>query len=170
MTMTSSNYTDSFITVGANVIGLNFGLVAGETYTLVSEHNGLAMDNGNTTTNGSPVIQWPVNTPETITQQWMLTSVNGNCSIVNQKSGDALDNSSSSQSGFGLTQWGPNSGIQQQWTITSVGNGLYKVISAQSGLALDDDNIAPGTESTNTQVVQYTPNGNPTQQWKLTKQ
>jgi polygalacturonase len=169
-TMTSSNYTDSFITVGANVSGLNFGLVSGGVYTFVSEHNELAMDNGNATANGSPVIQWPVNTPETTTQQWKLTSLNGNYTIVSQKSGDALDNSSSSQSGFGLTQWGPNSGIQQQWAITSVGNGNYKVISAQSGDALDDDNIPPGTETSNTQVVQFTPNGGSTQQWKLTKQ
>jgi hypothetical protein len=51
-----------------------------------------------------------------------------------------------------------------------VGSGLYKVISAQSGDALDDDNIPAGTQSTSSQVVQFTPNGNDTQQWKLTKQ
>ncbi len=169
-TMTSSNYT-SKIAVGPNVSGLNFGLVSGATYVFTSKHNGLAMDNGNTTTCNTPVIQWPVNVPETASQQWTLNSTNGNTyTLVNQKSGCALDNSSSSQSGAGLVQFGLNSQVQQQWTITSVGGGYYKVISAQSGLALDDDNIHSGTQSTSTQVVQFTPNGSGTQQWELTKQ
>ena len=169
-TMNSSNYTDSFITVGSNVTGLNFGLVAGGIYTFVSQHNSLAMDSGNSTVSGSPVIQWPVNSPETTTQQWELTSVSGNTyRLVNQQNGYSLSTANSNTSGAGLIQ---SSGTQtdKEWTITSVGNGYYKVISAQSGDALDDDNIASGTKSTNTQVVQFTPNGNTTQKWQLTKQ
>lgn len=169
-TMTSSNYTDSFITVGANVTGLNFGLVAGGIYTFVSEHNSLAMDSGNSTVSGSPVIEWPVNTPETKTQQWKLTSVSGSTYILtNQQNGYNLSTANSTTSGAGLIQ---SSGTEadKSWTISSVGSGLYKVISALSGDALDDDDIPPGTESTSSQVVQFTPNGNTTQQWKLTKQ
>jgi polygalacturonase len=169
-TMTSSNYS-SKIAVGSNISGLNFGLVSGGAYVLVSKHNRLALDNGNVTTSNNPVIQWPVDAPETAAQQWTLTSVSGNTyTIVSNKSGDALDNSSSNVSGEGLIQWTPNGGIQQQWTITSLGNGQYKILSAQSGDALDDNDIAPGTKSKNTQVVQFTPNGNDTQQWSLTKQ
>lgn len=56
-TMTSSN-ASSKITVGSNVSDLNYGLVSGGIYTLASQHNDLAMDNGNTTANNSPVIQW----------------------------------------------------------------------------------------------------------------
>jgi polygalacturonase len=169
-TLTSSNYTDSFLSVGANVTGLNFGLVSGGIYIFVSEHNELAMDSGNSTVSGSPVIQWPVNTPETTTQLWKLTSVSGNTyTLVNQQNGYALSNADSITSGAGLIQ---SSGTEtdKDWTITSLGSGNYKMISAQSGLALDDDNILPGTQSINTQVVQFTPNGNTTQQWKLTKQ
>ena len=169
-TMTSSNYTNSFITVGSNVTGLNFGLVSGGIYTFVSQHNGLAMDSGNSTTSGSPVIQWPANSPETTTQQWKLNVVNGSTyTLVNQQNGYSLSTANSNTSGAGLIQ---SSGTEsdKDWTITSTGSGYYKVISAQSALALDDDNIAPGTQSTNSQVVQYTPNGGSTQQWKLTKQ
>ena len=152
-------------------MGFYFGLGSGAIYSFVSEHNGLAMDNGNTTANNSPVIQWPMNLPETSSQQWKVTAVSGNTyNIVNQKSGLALDNQNSSTSGFGLIQSTLSGQSHYQWTITSTGNGFYKVTSAQSDLALDDDNIAPGTKSTNTQVVQYTPNGGDTQQWKLTKQ
>ena len=168
-TMTSSNYS-SKIDVGANVSGLNFGLVSGGLYTFVSQHNGLAMDSGNSTASGSPVIQWTVNSPETTTQQWKLTSVSGNTyTLVNLQNGYALSTANSTASGAGLIQ---SSGTQtdKDWIITSTGSGYYKVISAQSGDALDDDNIAPGTKSTNTQVVQFTPNGGSTQQWKLTKQ
>lgn len=63
-----------------------------------------------------------------------------------------------------------NSQIQQQWAITSAGNGWYKITNAQSGLALDDANVPANTQSTDTQVLQWTPNGNDTQLWRLTKQ
>ena len=169
-TMTSSNYSAK-IDVGSNVSGLNFGLVSGAIYSFVSEHNGLAMDNGNVTANNSPVIQWPMNLPETNSQQWQVTSVNGDTyNVVNQKSGFALNNQNSAMSGFGLIASTLTGQAQYQWTITSTGDGDYKVISAQSGEALDDDNIAPGIKSTDTPVVQYKQNGNTTQQWKLTKQ
>ncbi|MDW5267429.1 MULTISPECIES: RICIN domain-containing protein [Acidobacteriaceae] len=169
-TITSSNYS-SKIDVGTNVSGLNFGLVSGGIYSFASQHNDLAMDNGNVTTCDNPVIQWPINLPETSSQKWQLTSVGTNIyTIVSQKSGCALDNSSSNLSPFGLLQSTLNGQIQQKWTITNLGNDYYKVISTQSGEALDDDNVPPNTESTNTQVVQFTPNGNSTQQWKLTMQ
>ena len=129
------------------------------------------MDNGNVTANNSPVIQWPMNLPVTSSQQWQVTSVNGNTyNIVSQKSGLALDNQNSAMSGFGLIESTLTGQSHYQWTITSTGNGYYKVISVPSDDALDDDNIAPGTKNTNTQVVQFTPNGGATQQWKLTKQ
>ena len=169
-TLTSSNYS-SKIDVGANVSGLNFGLVSGGTYTLISQHNGLALDNGDTKTGKKPVIQRPANLPETASQQWKLTSVSGDTyTIISQQSSDALDNANSTKSGFGLLQCTLSGHTRQQWTITSVGDGLYKIISLKSGDALDDNNIPPGTKSTKTQVVQFTPNGNDTQQWKLTKQ
>ena len=169
-TMTSSNY-QSKIDVGSNVSDLHFGLVSGGIYTFVSLANGLAMDNGDVTANGDPVIQWPIDDPETTAQQWKLTSVNGNTyTIVSQKSGDALDNAGSDKSPAGLIQGSPNNATSEQWTITSLGNGLYKVSNVQSGKALDDDDVAVGTKSTDTQVVQFTPNNNDTQKWMLTKQ
>ena len=167
--ITSSN-ASSKITVGSNVSNLQYGLVAGGIYSFVSEHNELAMDSGNSTTSGSPVIQWPMNLPETTTQQWKITSVSGSTyTLTNQQNGYNLSTANATNSGAGLIQ---SSGTQtdKEWTITSTGGGFYKVISAQSALALDDDNIPAGTQSTNTQVVQYTPNGGSTQQWKLTKQ
>ncbi|WP_260735508.1 RICIN domain-containing protein [Tunturiibacter lichenicola] len=167
--ITSSN-ASSKITVGANVSNLQYGLVSGGIYTFVSRHNSLAMDSGNSTVAGSPVIQWPVNSPETTTQQWKLTSVSGNTyMLVNQQNGYALSTANSTASGAGLIQ-SPGTQTDKDWTISSVGSGYYKVISAQSGDALDDDNIPAGTQSTSSQVVQFTPNGNDTQQWKLTKQ
>jgi polygalacturonase len=167
--ITSSN-ASSKLTVGSNVSSLNYGLVSGGIYTFVSQHNGLAMDSGNSTVAGSPVIQWPINSPETTTQQWKLTSVSGNTyTLVNQQNGYSLSTANSTTSGAGLIQ-SPGTQTDKDWTISSVGSGYYKVISAQSGDALDDDNIPAGTQSNSSQVVQFTPNGNDTQQWKLTKQ
>ena len=169
-TLTDSNYT-SKIDVGNNVSGLNFGLVSGGVYTFVSQHNGLAMDNGDATAANSPVIQGPVNVPETASQQWKLTSVNGDTyTIVSEKSGDALDNASSTTPLTGILQYGLTGHTHQQWTITSLGDGLYRIVDVQSGESLDDDDVPPGTTSTDTRLVQNIPNSNTTQQWKLTKQ
>lgn len=168
-TITSGNAA-SKITIGPNVSGMKYGLVSGAVYSLVSQHNALALDNGNFTTSNHPVIQWTLNSPATASQQWKLAAVGGNYTIASQKSGAALDNSSSTTSGSGIIQWTLNSQIQQQWAITSAGNGWYKITSAQSGLALDDANIPPNTQSTSSQVLQWTPNGGDTQLWKLTKQ
>jgi polygalacturonase len=167
--ITSSN-ASSKITVGSNVSGLNYGLVSGGIYTLASQHNGLAMDSGNSTVSGSPVIQWPTNLPETTTQQWKLTTVSGNTyTLTNQQNGYNLSTGGSTTSGAGLIQ-SSGGGTDKGWAISSTGGGFYKAISATSALALDDDNIASGTQSTSSQVVQYTPNGGSTQQWTLTKQ
>ncbi len=165
-TAITSSTASSKITVGSNVSGLSYGLVSGGIYNLVSEYNGLAMDNGNTTTNGAPVLQGTPNGGNT--QSWQLTSVgSGVYTIISQMSGHALDNSSSGVSGFGMEQWGPNGGTQQKWQITSIGSGNYKVVSAQSGLYLDDDH----TTTSGSQLVQFTNNGGgSTQQWILTKE
>ncbi len=169
-TMTSSNYS-SKIKVGSNVSDLSFGLVSGGIYSLVSEHNNLAMDNGDVTTANSPVVQWPIDTPETTSQQWKLNAVSDNTfTLVSQKSGYAVDNASSNKPLSGIVQSTLTGNTNQQWTITSLGSGFYKVLNVQSGEALDDDDVAPGTKSTLTQLVQDTPNGKSTQQWKLTKQ
>ncbi len=167
--ITSSN-ASSKITVGSNVSGLTYGLVSGGIYTLVSQHNALAMDSGNTTANNSPVIQWPTSLPEGTTQQWKLSTVSGNTyMLTNQQSGNSLSTAGSTTSGAGLVE-STGGGSTKGWTITSVGGGFYKLISATSALAVDDDNVAPGTQSTNSQIVQFTPNGGSTQKWTLTKQ
>ncbi len=101
-TLTDSNYT-SKIDVGNNVSGLNFGLVSGGVYTFVSQHNRLAVDDGDVTATNSPVIEWPVNVPETTSQQWKLSSVSADTyTIVSEKSENALGNASSTTSLSGL--------------------------------------------------------------------
>ena len=170
-TTITGNNASSKIAVGPNVNGLNYGLVSGGLYTLVSAHNDLALDNGNVAASDVPVIQWPVNLPGTTSQRWALAAVSGSTyTITSARSGSALDDSGSPRSPFGLIQFAPNGQIQQQWTITSLGNGRYAVTSAHSGRVLDDNDVAPGTRGIDTQVVQKTPNGSTMQQWMLTKQ
>ena len=169
-TLTSSNYS-SKIDVGPNVSGLNFGLVSGGSYTFVNRRTGQALDSGNVTARNTPVNLRPVNLPETTSQQWKLISVSGDTyTIVSQKTGEALENANSQKPGVALRQSAPSGETRQQWAITSIADDLYKIINVKSGDAAEAGSAGPGAKSANTQVVQATPTGNATQQWKLTKQ
>ncbi len=163
--ISSSNYT-SKITIGSNTSNVTFA--TGGVYTLVNQHSGKALDNGNsvsTDANGKPVNQWTVN--NTTPQKWTITAVgNGSYKLISSKSGRALDNGNSTTPGAGMVQWDDNGGSTQQWKIGGAANDCVKLTSVKSNQVLDDNNST--TEGS--QVVQWTDNAGPQQQWKLNKQ
>ena len=59
--------------------------------------------------------------------------------------------------------WDANSNDTQKWVIEPVG-GYYKIINAQTGLALD---VKGGIAASGTQVQQYTYNGTSAQMWQF---
>lgn len=66
-----------------------------------------------------------------------------------------------------MEQWEFDGGAYQKWTLTSLNNGYYKIISAQSGKALT---VAEGDISTtNVSLVQESYSGANRQQWKITQ-
>src|SRR5882762_8450542 len=55
--------------------------------------------------------------------------------------GLALDNEGSTSVGNPVWQWSPQNGnTNQEWEITSLGNGYYNLVCVKSGMALDNDN------------------------------
>jgi hypothetical protein len=137
---------------------------SGSTYHLICKTSGMALDNGGSTSNGTPVKQWTdVTTPN---QEWKLMGIgNGYYNLICQRSGLALDNSGSTSNGNYERQFTPQSGnSNQMWQLVSVGNGLYQLICATGGMALDNR----GSHSIGSAVGQWTPvAGSTNQQWSF---
>ncbi|MEV4560709.1 alpha-L-fucosidase [Kitasatospora sp. NPDC049285] len=139
-------------------------VVADGVYQLVCARSGKALDNGNTATAGSQVMQWTVNGGSP--QQWRLTALEaGRYKLVSQRSGLALDNGGSSGAGSALTQQPDNGSNQQQWSIVALGGGVYQLTDRAGGMALDNGN---GTADGQT-AIQWTVNWGSQQQWSLVK-
>ncbi len=137
---------------------------SGSIYHLICKTSGMALDNGGSTSNGTPLKQWTDVT--TSNQEWKLVSIgNGYYNLICQRSGLALDNSGSASNGNYERQYTPQSGnSNQMWQLVSVGNGLYQLICKTGGVALDNR----GSTSIGTAVGQWTPVATTTnQRWSF---
>jgi lysophospholipase L1-like esterase len=82
--------------------------------------------------------------------------------IVNKQTGLAIDNAGAPGQGAGVIQWGVNGGPPQRWTFTQNADTSWNIVSADSGLSLDD----PAFSTTNgTQLEQWGSNGGANQKW-----
>ncbi|MHC3475655.1 RICIN domain-containing protein, partial [Streptomyces sp. 7R007] len=84
--------------------------------------------------------------------------------FVCARSGKALDNANTTAEGNQCVQWTLNSGATQQWTVTDLGHGYYKLVSVRSGEALDNNSTSDAST-----VVQRTDNSSWQwqQQWAI---
>lgn len=158
---TAPDANDSVVVV--EVTGMP-AVVADGVYRLVCARSGKALDNGNTSTAGSQVVQWTVNggTP----QQWRVTGLEaGRFKLVCVRSGMALDNGGSTTAGTTLVQQPDNGSNRQYWSITALGGGSYQLTNRVSGMALDNWNNTVEGQPT----IQWTVNGGTQQQWNLVK-
>ncbi|MFD7908952.1 alpha-L-fucosidase, partial [Kitasatospora sp. NPDC059747] len=58
--------------------------------------------------------------------------------LISVRSGKALDDGNTSSAGSQVVQWTVNGGTPQQWTLTGLEAGRFKLLCARSGLALDN--------------------------------
>lgn len=85
--------------------------------------------------------------------------------IVNEGSGLQLDVSGwSGDDGAGVGQWSRINGQNQQWTVTSMGSGLWSIRAVHSGKSLDVSNWSTADGAA---IQQWSYTGNSNQQWKL---
>ncbi|MFE0458838.1 alpha-L-fucosidase [Kitasatospora sp. NPDC058965] len=139
-------------------------VVADGVYELICARSGKALDNGNTSTAGSQVMQWTTNGGTT--QQWTLTGLEGGrFKLVSRRSGLALDNGNSTIAGSAVVQQPDNGSDQQQWTVVALGGGLYQLTNQVSGQAIDNGNGGADGQG----VLQWTVNWGSPQQWQLVK-
>lgn len=89
----------------------------------------------------------------------------GTYEIINAGSGMLLEDPGfSTNNGTDMDQWTGNSGGNQQWTFTSLGNGQYKIINYYTGLALD---VVGQSQSAGAAVDQWAYWGGANQRWTI---
>jgi len=158
---TAPDANDSVVVV--EVSGMP-AVVADGVYELICARSGKALDNANTSTVGSNVIQWTLNGGTQ--QQWTVTGLEaGRFKLVSVRSGLVLDNGGSTSAGAALVQQSDNGGSQQQWSITALGNGYYQLTNRLSGMVVDNAN----TTTDGQPVIQWSANGGTQQQWNMIK-
>ncbi len=66
--------------------------------------------------------------------------------------------------GAGVIQWPNNGAPNQRWQFDDLGNGVFRIVSVNSGLALD---VSGASTEPGAQVIQWPWNGGLNQQWHL---
>ena len=85
--------------------------------------------------------------------------------ILNRNSNKALDvNGGSTSNGGNIIQWDYSGGANQQWGITSTGDGYFSVVNKNSNKSLDVNgaSVAAGTN-----IIQWDYSGGANQQWRI---
>ena len=140
-------------------------LIPNGTYAIVSPFNGAAIEDPNSSTQKSVIMQMNSLT-NSANQQWKVNNLGGNIvTLTNGASGQLLDVTAGSTGNSALIdQYPANNQTNQQWRVVSLGGGSYELISVNSGQALDIDgaNKANGTD-----LDQYPYQGNAWQQWRF---
>ena len=127
-------------------------------------------------------IQWTAQTPTSsdVLANWDVNMVAmlqftppinnpiyGSHLITNTMTGMAIDNAGSITQNTGIVQWGTNGGPAQTWTFTQNSDTSWNIVSAVSGMAMDD----PGGSTTNgAKMIQWPDSGTTNQRWWVDQQ
>ncbi|MCR8632751.1 NPCBM/NEW2 domain-containing protein [Paenibacillus radicis (ex Xue et al. 2023)] len=139
-------------------------------YRIVNKATGKSLGVGNSLANGAAVAGRTQS--NALDQQWVIDDLGlGKYKIVNKQSGQVMDVPGASKSpGKPVVQWTDSETaadpavINQQWVISNVGNGYFKITSTNSLLALENSN---GSAIEGNPVVQNTYTGSDSQLWKV---
>jgi glycerophosphoryl diester phosphodiesterase len=135
-------------------------------YTILNINSGLALEvNGNSTTPGASIDQWPSNYG--LNQQWAVTSLGaGLFTLSAYNDGLCLDvYQGSVQTGATLDQYTCNSSAtNQQFLISQASDGNYTIVGSESLLAVE---VPKGSLTAGTTLDQWTPNGGKNQEWQF---
>ncbi|MDU0202877.1 NPCBM/NEW2 domain-containing protein [Paenibacillus sp. MAH-36] len=139
-------------------------------YRIVNKATGKALGVENSSTKGAAVAGRTQS--GSLDQQWVIDDLGlGKYKIANKQSGQVMDVPAASKSpGKSVIQWTDSetaadpSAINQQWVISNVGNGYFKITNVNSQLALENSNRSTADGNP---VVQNTYTGSDSQLWKV---
>ena len=141
-----------------------------DTFLIQNLNSGKVLDIiGGNTSNGGVINQWEYD-PNSLNQSFYLRQTASHTyNIVHRYSGKVASIENSSRDNFAqLHLWDINGdgGTDQQWTIYTCGDGLYKIKNVNSGRMLE---VGNGEKGNNAKVNQYDDNGTPAQRWYFIK-
>ena len=141
-------------------------------YNLINQTSGMALDNANSGSNGTSLIQWPPGGNNT-NQGWEFVNVGGfyPYQLINQADGKAMDNGGSTTAGTTVNQMtqGATTDADQNWQVVPIAppspsNGFYQLVCVTSGMVLDNE----GSTTAGTPCHQWaSQTNNPNQVWQL---
>jgi hypothetical protein len=160
----------SSVTINGNpdynqmLVGREQLILPGQTYTILNQNSGLAIDiPGNTSVHGTGLQQqWTVNGGPA--QQWTFNDQGNNVWTVtnpgNQLAWD--DYGWGTVVGTIVDQWDYNGLAVQQWKLKPVGNGAWEFINVNSSLAMA---VTNASQSPGAGIVLWTNTATPEQNW-----
>ncbi len=153
--------------INAMLVGRETVILPGQTYTVVNQNSGEAVDvPGGTNVHGTALDQWTVNGNPA--QNWTFNDLGDNkWTVTNPQDGLAWDDEGwSTTPGAVVDQWDLNSLPVQQWQLRAVGNGNLKFQNVNSGLvmAVNQQSQTPGAA-----ITQWGDNNTPDHNWNPTQ-
>lgn len=132
-------------------------------HVIVSKQNGIAIDNGGLSDNGSGIVQWGLNYG--LPQKWIFSqNEDTSWNIICQYSWKALDVSNgSTTNGIQMIQWIPTRNTNQRWWVDQQSDGSYKIWNQASSGTLDNSSSSVNGYK----LVQWGWNGGTQQRWLL---
>ena len=129
---------------------------------IVARHSGLVIEvQGGRTEAGTDLVQGTWNGSHS--QQWRLST--SELGMFVRHTGKALDVwGLSRENGGRMVQFDWWAGPNQKWRLEDVGQGYFKIISANSGKVLE---VQDGNRRNGAQVIQWDWHGGEHQQWRL---
>jgi len=133
------------------------------THVIVSDQNGIAIDNGGQNGNGDGVVLWGLNYGQN--QKWNFTqNEDGSWNIVSQSSWKALDvPGGGAMNGLQMDQWTSTRADNQRWWVDKQTDGSYKIWNKASQGALDNSSSSVNGYN----LIQWGWNGGNQQKWLL---
>ncbi|MDN3580898.1 glycoside hydrolase family 76 protein [Mucilaginibacter flavus] len=133
------------------------------THVIVNSQNGIAVDNGSLSGNGTGVVIWGLNNG--LSQKWNFTQNEDNSwNIVSQYSWLCLDvPGGAATNGLQLIQYTPSRNTNQRWWVDKQSDGTYKIWNQSTSGALDNSS----SNVNGYKLVQWGWNGGSAQRWLI---
>ncbi|WDF78071.1 RICIN domain-containing protein [Mucilaginibacter sp. KACC 22773] len=133
------------------------------THFIVSNQNGIAVDNASQSGSGTGIVLWGLNNG--LSQKWNFTqNEDSSWNIISQYSWMALDvPGGATTNGLQLIQYPSSRNTNQRWWVDKQSDGSYKIWNQASSGVLDNSSSSVNGYK----LVQWGWNGGAAQRWKL---
>jgi hypothetical protein len=133
------------------------------THFIVSNQNGIAVDNASQSGSGTGIVLWGLNSG--LSQKWNFTqNEDSSWNIISQYSWMALDvPGGATTNGLQLIQYPSSRNTNQRWWVDKQSDGSYKIWNQASSGVLDNSSSSVNGYK----LVQWGWNGGAAQRWKL---